>query len=82
MGWRDPPEDYRLDRFDRPGMVLWVSCQECHHAGDLPIADLLARYGRDVTASQALERMVCSVCGARKRAYSIFRKGPGDKPTP
>ena len=46
------------------GTTLQVECR-CGHSGHVPVADLVARHGRDARVRDVVATMRCASCGGR-----------------
>jgi hypothetical protein len=58
---------------------LAVMCQ-CGHSANLPVVDLIARYGREKSVSELTRKFRCGECGARGQNTFriIFIGGSGE----
>lgn len=58
-----------------PKHQLFVECL-CGHSGPVGVAQLIERFGERATVAFAVEKMRCSVCGARQvKDYRIAYQG-------
>lgn len=65
----------RLRSLRQPGPgFLWLAvCEECSHAGGLPVRQLIKRFGELFPVEQAMFKLRCDECGSSKVAHRLAR---------
>jgi hypothetical protein len=70
-----PGQPATLESTLRAHLALIVNCHHCHRQVRPDVAELVARYGPDLTLPDRGARLVCSVCGSREVDFVVSGSG-------